>query len=140
MLLHASCFMMLATATTLLVVANISPSLPSLLSHQTGQTAQKRRPCVMMDGRAGRAGRAQGEGAKTSKLIGHLSQTTSATGEGKYGSCMQAEPPNASWMQPDPLSWTRPRRRVYTCTLQQVHTPWYEVVGRSKLLARPSRA
>lgn len=91
--------MLHAAATTLLAVANIGgysssqgsvPSLPSLLSHQTGQTAQKRRPCVVMDGRAGRR---EGEGAKTSKLIGHLSQTTSATGEGKYGSRMQAEPP-----------------------------------------------
>lgn len=127
-LLAASCFMLLLAVTTacclllhaatLLVVANMAcsssqgtvSSLLSFLSHQTGQTAQKRRPCVVMDGRAGRTE----EGAKTSKLIGHLSQTTSATGEGKYGSCMQAEPPNASWMQPDPLSWMRPRRRVYT--------------------------
>jgi hypothetical protein len=41
----------------------------------------------------GRAGRTEGEGAKTGELIGHLSQTTSPTGEGKYGSRMQAEPP-----------------------------------------------
>lgn len=112
---------MLLAAATLLVVANIGgcsssqgtvSSLLSLLSHDTAQTTQKRRPCVVMDGRAGRT---EGEGAKTSKLIGHLSQTTSATGEGKYGSCMQAEPPLMPLgCNQTPLSWTRPRRRVYT--------------------------
>lgn len=79
-------------------------------------------------------------GAKTGKLIGHLSQTTRATGEGKYGSCMQAEPPNASWMQPDPLSWTRPR------TVWTVHPFWYTqwsfqiTTVQYSTVARPSRA
>ncbi|KAL7824171.1 hypothetical protein V8C26DRAFT_385130 [Trichoderma gracile] len=60
------------------------------------------------------------EGAETGhEAIGHLSQTTSATGEGKYGSCMRAGAARwphpfarSSKLLPDPLSWTEGRCRV----------------------------
>jgi hypothetical protein len=66
------------------------PFALALFSHETAQIAQKEMACLVMVGRADWQQR-RGGGLKRAEAIDHLSQTTRATGEGKYGACMQAE-------------------------------------------------